>query len=81
MGEVDRPLAGTVGPLLGVTCADRAREAADCMETAELPGKICLEEALSGILDKRLRPSPGIADERVISVVAYRYYLGGSEST
>lgn len=66
IGEVDRPLAGTVVPFLGVSCdgrGGRAYEASNGMETAELPWYICLEEALSGMLDKRLRASPGIAEE------------------
>ena len=77
MGEVERPRAGTVMPFLGVPCDGRgwgACKAADRMETAELPWKICLEEALSGILDKGLRPSPAIADEQIISVDPCRYY-------
>lgn len=65
MGEIDRPRAGTVVPLLGVPCNGRGGggwEAADCTETAELPWNMCLDEALSGILDKRLKASPAIAD-------------------
>lgn len=73
MGEIDRPLAGTVVPFLGVPCGDRGGGACDGPETAELPWSICLEEALSGILDKRLIPSPAIADEEVISVMPSRY--------
>lgn len=73
MGEVDRPRAGTVVPLLGVPCDGRCGKgcvAADRMEAAELPCWICLEELRSGMLDKRLRPFPAIiADERIISVV------------
>ena len=75
MGEVDRPRAGTVVPLLGVPCEGRgggAREAADGSETAELAWASCLEEFLSGMLDKWLKSSPGIADTKVISVVASR---------
>lgn len=74
IGEVDRPRGGTAVPLLSVPCDGRgggACKAADRPETAELPWNIsCLDEALSGMLDKRLRPSPGIADEMIISVVA-----------
>ena len=69
-------MAGTVVPFLGVRCDGRgggAYEVANRMEAAELPWKRCLEEALSGMLDKRLRASPDIADERLISVVAHRY--------
>lgn len=65
IGEVERPRAGTVVPLLVVPCDGRGgggREAADRMETAELPWKICLEEPLSGMLDKWLRPSPDMTD-------------------
>lgn len=82
IGEVDRPRAGTVVPLLGVPCNSKggggggAAKDADRTETAELPGMVCLEEALSGMLDKGVSPSPGIADKEVISVVASRYYLG-----
>ena len=72
IGEVDRPRAGTVVPFLGVACNGRAggaceAEAADDTDTAELAGKSCLEEFLSGMLDKRLKTSPGIADRKVIS--------------
>lgn len=76
IGEVDRPLAETVVPFLRVPCDGRGGGAcgvANRMEAAELPWKICLEEALSGMLDKRLRASPGIADEQLISAVAHRY--------
>ena len=39
MGEVDRPRAGTVVPLLGVPCGDRGGlVAADRIEMTELPG-------------------------------------------
>ena len=54
-----------------------AYEAADPIETAELPWKICLEEPLSGMIDNGLRPSPSIADKKIISVVPSRYHLGG----
>lgn len=79
IGEVDRPRAGTVVPLLGVPCDGRgggAREVAACSGTAELPWRSCLEEFLSGMLDKWLKTSPGIADKNVISVVASAYQLG-----
>ena len=79
MGEVDRPWAGTVVPLLGVPCdgrGGRAREAAERSETAELARWSCLEDPLSGMLDKWLRALSGIADEKVISGVACRYHLG-----
>ena len=63
IGEVERPWARTVVPLLVVPCRGKgggSREAADGMETAELARKICLEEPLSGMLDKWLRESPVI---------------------
>lgn len=66
-------------PLLGVPCDGRgggAREVAACSGTAELPWRSCLEEFLSGMLDKWLKTSPGIADKNVISVVASAYQLG-----
>ncbi len=75
MGEVDRPLAGTVVPFLDVPC--NGRGGGECEpEMGELPWKGCFEEPLSGILDKRLKTSPGIADTKVISVVTCRYQLG-----
>ena len=87
IGEVERPRARTVLPLLGVPCDGRgggggggAWNAADRMEAAELPWKFCLEEPLSGILDKRLRPSPAIADRKIISAVACRYCVDDDES-
>ena len=80
IGEVDRPRGGSVVPLLSVPCGGRGGgscRAVDRTETAELGWNICLEEALSGILDNRLRPSPPIiiADERVISVVTSRHAI------
>ena len=83
IGESNRPRAASVVPLRGVACDGRgggtrgACEAADPIETAELPWKICLEEPLSGMIDNGLRPSPSIADDKVISVVPSRYHLGG----
>lgn len=86
IGEVERPRARTVMPLLVVPCDGKGggREGFDPMETAELPGKICLEEPLSGMLDKCLRPSSDmtyriiIADEKVISEVPSSCYRQGS---
>ena len=75
IGEVDRPRGGTVGPLLDVPCDSRgggARDAGDVSETAEVAWKSCLEELLSGMLDKWLKTSPGIADTKVISGVLSR---------
>ena len=85
IGEVERPRARTVVPLLGVPCDGRgggawAWEAADRIEAAELAWKICLEELLSGILDKRLRPSPVIADRKIISAISCRYFVDDDES-
>lgn len=83
IGEFNRPRAASVVPLRGVACDGRgggtrgACEAADPIEKAELPWKSCLDEPLSGMIDNRLRPSPSIADEKVISVVPSRYHLGG----
>ncbi len=78
IGEVERPRARTVLPLLGVPCDGRG--GGDRMEAAELPWKICLEEPLSGILDKRLRPSPAIADRKIFSAVSCRYHVGDDQS-
>ena len=75
MGEVDRPLAGTVVPFLDVPRNGRGGGVCE-PEIGELPWKGCFEEPLSGILDKRLKISPGIADTKVISVVTCRYQLG-----
>ena len=82
MGEVDRPRAGTVVPFLGVACNGRGggwceAEAADDTERAELAGKRCFEELLSGMLDKRLKRSPGIAGRKVISALTCRHRLIG----
>ena len=75
MGEVDRPRGGTVAHLLEVPCDSRgggACGASDASETAGVAWKSCLEELLSGMLDKWLKTSPGIADTKVISGVASR---------
>ena len=83
IGEVDRPRAGTVVPFLGIACNGRggggacAAEAADDTETAGLAGNRSLEELLSGMLDKRLKTSPGIADWKVISGLTCRHRLDG----
>ena len=75
IGEVDRPRGGTVAALLNVPWDRRgggARDGGDEPETAEVAWKSCLEEHLSGMLDKWLKSSPGIADTKVISGVASR---------